>query len=93
MTGLRRFCDPLHPRSAKAVVKLLRRIRCPSRLYETKVDWLAVVTRSSAENRREGIVLIDGDQLASLMIDHGVGVERGQTVEITRVDHGFFEEG
>ena len=43
-------------------------------------------------DRREGIVLIDGDQLASLMIDHGVGVERGETVEIARVDHGFFED-
>jgi restriction endonuclease Mrr len=37
-------------------------------------------------------VPIDGDQLASLMIDHGVGVERGAMVEIVRVDHAFFEE-
>lgn len=42
--------------------------------------------------RREGIILIDGDQLASLMIDHGVGVERIQAVEIVRVNHAFFEE-
>ena len=43
-------------------------------------------------DRREGIMLIDGDQLAGLMIDHGVGVARGNTVEIVRVDHGFFED-
>jgi len=43
-------------------------------------------------DRREGIVLIDGDQLASLMIDHCVGVEHDGTVEIVRVDHAFFEE-
>lgn len=43
--------------------------------------------------RREGIILIDGDRLASLMIDHGVGVQRGRTVEIVRVDEEFFEGG
>lgn len=43
-------------------------------------------------DRREGIVLIDGDQLASLMIDHGVGVERGSVIEIVRVDEAFFED-
>ena len=43
--------------------------------------------------RREGIVLIDGDQLAELMIDHGVGVERGDVIEIVRVDNAFFEDG
>ena len=41
---------------------------------------------------KRNFVLIDGDQLASLMIDNGVGVERGITVEIVRIDHAFFED-
>ena len=36
------------------------------------------------------IVLIDGGQLASLMIDHGVGVTLTQTYEIKRLDSDYF---
>ena len=41
-------------------------------------------------DRREGIVLIDGDRLAELMIDHGIGVERREVIEVIRVDESFF---
>jgi restriction system protein len=43
-------------------------------------------------DRREGIVLINGEKLAELMIDHGVGVQRRQTIEIVRIEDTFFEE-
>lgn len=43
--------------------------------------------------RREGIVLIDGDELAELMIDHGVGVDTVDVIKVVRVDNAFFEEG
>lgn len=38
------------------------------------------------------IVLIDGKQLAQLMIDHGVGVSTVETYEIKRVDSDYFAE-
>jgi restriction system protein len=38
------------------------------------------------------IVLIDGPQLADLMIEHGVGVATERTFAISRVDVDFFEE-
>lgn len=38
------------------------------------------------------IVLIDGDQLAQLMIDHNVGVSVEKTYEIKRVDSDYFAE-
>ena len=38
------------------------------------------------------IVLIDGEQLAQLMIDHGVGVSIEKTYEIKRVDSDYFAE-
>jgi restriction system protein len=38
------------------------------------------------------IVLIDGHELASLMIDHGVGVTLDRVYELKRVDSDFFEE-
>jgi restriction system protein len=38
------------------------------------------------------IVLIDGEQLAQLMIEYGVGVVDVETYTIKRVDPGYFEE-
>lgn len=38
------------------------------------------------------IVLIDGERLAQLMIDHGVGVTEGKTFAIRRLDSDYFEE-
>lgn len=38
------------------------------------------------------IVLIDGDRLADLMIEHGVGVRVARAVEVKRLDEDFFVE-
>lgn len=38
------------------------------------------------------IVLIDGDELAELMIDHNVGVTAAVTYEVKRVDSDYFAE-
>lgn len=45
------------------------------------------------ENAGLKIVLIDGNQLAQLMIDHDVGVSIEKTYEIKRVDSDYFVEG
>lgn len=39
------------------------------------------------------IVLIDGDQLAQLMIDYNLGVAPQRVYEIKRIDSDYFEEG
>lgn len=36
------------------------------------------------------VVLIDGDRLAELMIEHGVGVRTSRIVEVKRIDEDFF---
>lgn len=38
------------------------------------------------------IVLIDGEQLAQLMIDYNLGVTAQQTYEIKRMDNDYFGE-
>jgi restriction system protein len=38
------------------------------------------------------VVLINGDQLADLMIDHGLGVTTTKTYEIREVSNDFFDE-
>ena len=37
------------------------------------------------------IILIDGEQLAGLMIDHNVGVSTGGMYELKRLDNDYFE--
>jgi len=37
-------------------------------------------------------VLIDGEKLAELMIDYGIGVTNDVTYEIKRLDADYFEE-
>lgn len=50
----------------------------------------AAIKASSSKNYR--IVLIDGDQLARLMIEHDVGVTTYERIEIKRLDSDYFEE-
>lgn len=38
------------------------------------------------------IVLVDGQQLAELMLDHGVGVSVQDTVRLFKVDEDYFVE-
>ena len=39
------------------------------------------------------IVLVDGQQLAELMIEHGVGVTPVRTYTLKRIDNDYFDEG
>ena len=50
-------------------------------------EALAYVARIGSK-----IVLIDGEQLAQLMIDHNVGVSVSATYEIKRIDSDYFAE-
>ncbi len=38
------------------------------------------------------VVLIDGDELAKLMIDNGVGVSRDSVYELKKIDSDYFAE-
>jgi restriction system protein len=44
-----------------------------------------------AEGLSSKVVLIDGETLANLMIDHGVGVALEESYEIKRVDSDYFD--
>jgi restriction system protein len=38
------------------------------------------------------VVLIDGEQLAALMIEHNLGVTRTKTYELKELSNDFFDE-
>ncbi len=45
-----------------------------------------------AKNASHKIILIDGEQLADLMIQHNIGVQRAASYELKEIDSDFFEE-
>lgn len=45
-----------------------------------------------AENLTQRVILIDGNRLADLMIEHCVGTRTQQTIQIQRLDEDFFSE-
>ena len=47
---------------------------------------------SAIDSRDSKVILIDGHQLAQLMIDHDVGVSTSKTYEIKRVDSDYFPQ-
>ncbi len=47
--------------------------------------------RQAAQRANAKVVLIDGDMLAELMIDHGVGVSDFKAYTIKRIDTDYFE--
>jgi restriction system protein len=49
--------------------------------------------RDYVERIEKKIVLIDGQQLAQLMIDHNVGVAEVETYTVKRVDLDYFGDG
>ena len=46
-----------------------------------------------AKNISQRVILIHGQRLAELMIEHNIGVARAHAYEIKRVDSDYFEEG
>ncbi len=45
-----------------------------------------------ARNVSQKVILIDGDRLADLMIEHDVGVSNVRNIAIKRIDTDYFEE-
>lgn len=46
-----------------------------------------------AKHLSQRVILLDGQSLADLMIEHGVGVRTIQSIELKRLDEDFFSEG
>lgn len=49
--------------------------------------------RQYVEQIPQRIILIDGERLTDLMIEHDVGVRISRAVKVKRIDEDFFGEG
>lgn len=48
--------------------------------------------KNTVKKSTKNIVLIDGTQLADLMIKYGIGCKTKETINIQKIDEDFFEE-
>ena len=78
-TQVQRFSGALDDKGARKGVFITT-----SRFSADAREYVARTT-----NKR--IVLIDGEQLAQLMMDHGVGVDTVATYRVQKVDPDYFE--
>lgn len=64
--------------------------------YKNKKGLFVTTAKFSSEAKKSSetsqIVLIDGERLAKLMIEYGVGVSTVQIFEIKKIDSDFFSE-
>ena len=58
-------------------------------LFITTAKFSSEAVQCAKENH---VVLVDGDKLADLMIEYGIGVSTQQTYEIKKLDSDFFAE-
>ncbi|MBG0740984.1 restriction endonuclease [Paeniglutamicibacter antarcticus] len=62
----------------------------PKGILLTTSEFTDGAKTEAPKARHKHIILIDGRQLASLMVQHNIGVEVDQLVEIKRIDGAFF---
>jgi restriction system protein len=59
----------------------------------TTTSTFTAEARNYLKKSPKAIRLVDGTELAALMIEFGVGVSRARTLVVPRVDEDFFDEG
>ena len=62
-------------------------------IFITTTQFTKEADAYAAGLRNTKIVLVDGEDLAELMIDHGIGVAIAATYEVKRLDSDYFSEG
>ncbi len=61
-------------------------------VFITTSDFSREAIDYAASLRHSKIVLIDGEELAGLMIDHGIGCATTVSYEVKRIDSDYFSE-
>ena len=78
---------PATARHVKKVQFIVASLMSPDiltrKFCKTAIDYVNNVTHK--------VILIDGDRLSDLMIDHDVGVNPYQTIKLKRIDSDYFE--
>ena len=87
----KRWENPISRPQIQAFVGALEGKRANKGIFITTSSFTDEATRFP-ETIGKKVVLIDGETLAKLMIEHNVGVQPRQTYEIKEIDTDYFEE-
>ena len=66
---------------------------CRKGVFVTTSKFTADAMRFAESIRDPRLVLVDGDKLANLMIQHGVGIQTKEVIKISKIDLDFFGGG
>jgi len=66
---------------------------CRKGVFVTTSKFTADAVRFASSIRDPRLVLVDGDKLANLMIQHGVGIQTKEVIKISKIDLDFFSGG
>ena len=66
---------------------------CRKGVFVTTSKFTADAMRFAESIRDPRLVLVDGDKLANLMIQHGVGIQTKEVIKISKIDLDFFSGG
>ena len=67
-------------------------MRCPSKGVFITTSSFTSEAQAYADGVTPRIILVDGHQLARLMVDYGVGVSTVETYELKRVNLDYFAD-
>lgn len=88
----KRYTDqPIGRPAIQGFVGALQGVRARKGIFIT-TSRFADTAVAYAGNIDTKVVLIDGEQLASYMIDFDLGVTRSRTFEVKRIDSDYFEQ-
>jgi restriction system protein len=82
--------NPVGPEAIHAFFGALRRKGADRGVFITSSTFSEGAQRAASDLRN--IVLIDGAELAELMVKHGVGVEVTSAYHLVRVNEDYFED-
>lgn len=88
----KRYADSVGGGDIDRFVGSLMRKKANKGVFITSGTFTAGALKAAQEAAAK-IVLIDGDQLAELMIDHGVGVSDHKHYVVKKLDNDYFDEG
>jgi restriction system protein len=78
-------------KEVQSFVGALEGKRAHKGVFITTGDYASTATEYVKSTSKK-VILIDGDRLAALMIEHNIGVATTQTYEVKRIDSDYFDQ-
>ena len=66
---------------------------CRKGVFVTTSTFTSDARQFAASIRDPRLVLVDGEKLAELIIQHGVGIQTKEVIKISKIDLDFFGAG